>query len=66
MKKDLMSSKQEATLREIEAVLEKYGASLYFDAPARLWIDGREVCQVWHADGSDGSRLESVEQANHG
>lgn len=60
MKTNFTSDKRRQVLREIGAVLEKHGASLFFSVPARLWIDGKEVGQIAHDDGSDGSRLEVV------
>lgn len=49
-----------AVLRDIEAVLDRHGASLFFEAPARLWINGEDTGEIWHVEGGDGSRLEPV------
>jgi hypothetical protein len=50
-------------LREIEAVLKKHGASLFFEAPAVLWMNGNEIGEIWHVEDSDGAQLEFVDPA---
>jgi hypothetical protein len=42
------------------AVLARHGASLFFGAPASLWIRGKDVGEVWSVEG-DGSKLEPVD-----
>jgi hypothetical protein len=51
-----------AVMDDLSAVLEKHGASLFFGAPAMLWIQGEEICEVWH-DENDGGRIEPVDPA---
>lgn len=48
-------------LAEISAVLSKHGASLFFGAPADLWINGKRIGEVWHDDEGDGSRIVPVD-----
>ena len=50
-----------AVLAEFSAVLEKHGASLFFSAPATLWMDGDEIGEVWNSDDSCGEWLVLVD-----
>lgn len=54
------TSETNTVLRDIEAVLARHGASLFFTAPARLWIRGNDMGEIWHEEDGDGSRLEPV------
>ena len=56
-------AKGATVLAEISAVLAKHGASLFFSAPATLWVDGESVGEVWHDDCGDGSTLTWVDPA---
>jgi hypothetical protein len=53
-----MSTKAETVRKQIEDVLARNGASLFFSEPAALWINGEEVGRIANESAGDGSTLE--------